>query len=99
VPRHGATGWRSQVAFDDVIPDDSAPHRLTQPFHRFHDLLGPPRLHAKVSRQIHPADNVGRIQEELSWSSDVLSIDSGAGMQQVITANDLRFELERKVYV
>ena len=69
------------------------PHTLLmQPFHRFYDLLWP-RPHAKIFRQVRPADHAGRIQKEFRWSSYVLSVNSGAGMQQIIAANDLRFRV------
>ena len=58
-------------------------------------LLGA-RAHAVVLREVHPANHAGRIQQEFRWSRDVLSIDPGTRMQQIITANDLGFRIGEK---
>src|SRR6266478_1261310 len=53
------------------------------------ELVGP-RPHAIVISQIRPAGHAGGIHEELRRASHVLSLDSGAGVKQVITANHFR---------
>ena len=63
--------------------------RLVGAFKRLrflYDLLWS-RTHPIVLRKIHPADHARRIRQKLRRSSDVLSINPCAGMEQVVTTN------------
>ena len=68
---------------------------LFQRLRSLDDLLGP-CPHTVVLREVHPADNAGRIQQEFRWPGNVLSIDPRALMQEIITANDLGFRIGEK---
>lgn len=55
----------------------------------FQHLLGT-RAHGDVVCQVDPANHTTGINQKFSRASNVGSLRSGAGMQQVVTANDFR---------
>ena len=61
-------------------------------FKRFKHLLGA-RAHGNIVSEVHPSDNAIRIEEKFGRARNVRSFRSRAGMQHIISANDLRIRI------
>lgn len=59
---------------------------------RFKHLLGA-RAHGNIVSEVHPSDNAIRIEEKFGRARNVRSFRSRAGMQHIVSANDLRIRI------
>ncbi len=68
---------------------------LAKGFRSFENLFRP-GAHPVILSEIEPAHGAGGIHQEFSWPRNVLAIDSGAGVNQVVTANRFSFRIRKK---
>ena len=61
----------------------------------FQHLFGP-RTDSDVFRQIDPANCSGGVNQEFGRASNVTALRSSVGMQEIVTANDLRFRIGKE---
>ena len=59
---------------------------------RFEYLLGA-RAHCNILGKVHPSDNAIRIEEKFGRTRYVRSFRSRTGMQNIVTANNLRIRI------
>ena len=55
-------------------------------------LLGA-RAHGNVLGEIHPANDAVGINQKFGWTRDVRAFRTGAGMQYIVPANNLRIRI------
>jgi hypothetical protein len=68
---------------------------LPKRFRSLEDLFRP-RANPIILREVEPAHSALGIHQELSGSGNVLTIDSGASMNEVVTANRFSFRIRKK---
>ena len=62
---------------------------------RFEHLLGA-RTHGNVLSKIHPANDAIRIEKKFGRACDVRFFRSGSGVQDIVSANSLRFRIGKQ---
>lgn len=60
-----------------------------------YDLIGA-GAHPEIFGQIHPAHRAGPVQQKFGRTGNVMSIDAGAGMEQVVTMDYFGFGIRKK---